>query len=382
MAARCGCVMTPAERIDLFLAAAFRREHPPWPSDWNADDERERFLERVDYHGIGVLLLDRTMNWPGAVREALKAQAISQAVWELKHRRLLERLIDAMAAREARPLFLKGTALAYSVYDEPAQRDRADTDLLVQPRDVAQARLALQECGLSRNAASADGELQEVWRLDADGVSHVIDLHFAAFNTPYLDQILPVEECFARAVPLPKLHAQAAMLSPAYCLLHTAIHRNLHRTAPYFSGSTVNFGADRLIWAIDIALLGSQFDDAEWDNLVRLAEAKAVVRATGEALRFSQTTAAAVIPAEVLDRLSIADSAEPRSEYLLDAGRRSRALTNFLATGDWKAQIRRLRAIASPSDRALRMRYPEWPKAPRVLLLARRLFDFALNSRR
>ena len=384
MAARCGSAMTSSEQIDDFLAAALRGERPPWPQCWDSPAEQQEVLERVAYHGIAAMLLDSVPAWPVSVRDALKARSFDRACWELRHRAILEQMIDGLAARNVEPLFLKGTALAYSVYNEPAARDRGDTDLLIHPRDLEAARLSLAACGFTTDEVNSEGDsaLQEVWRLRADGYSHIMDLHWAAFNTAYLDDVLAVEECFANAEPITRLHPWASRLLPAYCLLHTAIHRNLHRTAPYFSGGSVNFGANRLIWAMDIALLAQGFGDADWAQFVQLAKSKGVARAMGEALQFARSTVNASIPATVLDQFGEIEVPEPRSVYLLESGRRSRALTNFLSLTDGTRRLQRLRSLATPPDLALRARYPDWAGAPRFLLLARRLIDFALSSRR
>jgi hypothetical protein len=273
---------------------------------------------------------------------------------------------------------LKGTALAYHAYAEPAHRGRGDSDLLVDPGDVGPARLALEHLGYSRDNDD-EAHLQEVWSLESASYWHRIDLHWAAFNTRYLDEILPVDECFANSAKLPRLHRSARRLSDPYFLLHVCIHRNLHRTAPYFSGGKANFGADRLIWAKDIALLTGGFQASDWSEFIALAKSKEIAAAMEEALRFAHNAIGAKVPQDVFAQLNAPAASEPRSDYLLNADRRSRAMRNFMAIPGGAARLQHLRNLIAPPDDALRSRYPEWSGAPRFILLCRRLLDFAFG---
>ena len=373
--------MTPFEQSDLFLAATLRDERPDWPAGWNSADDEQRLIERAEYHGVVAMLVRRSDGWPLDVRGKLRSLAIGRASWELRHRPILEGLLGALVAEDVASVLLKGTALAYSAYREPSDRSRGDTDLLVRPEDVEAARAILRDLGFTLDEpAGTDGSrLQEVWSLEAAGYWHRIDLHWAAFNTRYLDQLVTVEECFANCKPLPRLHEGAKRLSGPHFLLHVCIHRNLHRTAPYFSGGKANYGADRLIWAKDIALLTGQFAPAEWSEFVSLAKSKRVAEVMTDALRFAQSAVGASIPEQVLTNLAAATATEPRSDYLLKASRKSRALTNLLAVPNGMGRFRHFRNALAPPDAVLRARYPDWPKAPRIFLLGRRLLDFTLN---
>ena len=372
--------MADSDQIDDFLAAALRQEERPWPPQWNSPEQVERFLARSNYHGVAGLVRP-TASWPGEIGPRLREQARARAAWELRHRCLIQALLGEMNKLRIPALFLKGTALAYHVYREPWSRARADTDLLVHPVDLDAARQALAGSGLiAPTPGGGDtGALQETWRANIGGAEHAIDLHLAPFNSHFLAEILPTEECFDHSVPLEALGEGARMLAPAHLLLHVCIHRNMHRTAPYFSGGEPLFGADRLIWGMDIALLAGSFGEEDWRAFVGLARAKEVEHAMAEALRFAARAAGATIPQSVIAELSRSDDNGKRSAYLLKAGRRSRLMANLRASGGWRRGLGQLRSLAAPPDRSLRARYPEWKRAPRILLLARRMFDFVIG---
>ncbi|WP_118857370.1 nucleotidyltransferase family protein [Sphingomonas mesophila] len=370
--------MGETESIDALLAAALRGEAPAWPSELNGPAGIDRFVARTRYHGVAALTLPFSGEWPNEVRARLRRHCLTQAAWELRHRLLLERILKALSERGVESLFLKGTALAYSVYSEPATRERADSDLLIRPRDLAAAQAALRDAGGRAPEGSDGASLQESWQFAVAGVDHVLDLHWSAFNSEFLAPILAVESCLDRARRLDRLNPHARMLGPAEFLLHVGIHRNMHRTAPYFSGGKAEFGADRLVWAVDIKLLAGSFGDGDWASFVALARANEVSGAMREALEFGMRAAGATVPELVLAELGATGQGEQRSAYLLRAGRRKRALVNLRTSGGITALARQLRSLASPPEASLRARYPSLSRAPRFVLLARRLFDFVL----
>ena len=371
-------------RTDDFLAAAMRGEARAWPEEWRSEQDQTQFLERARYHSVTGLIMPASATWPHGIRESLRQQSLTRAAWELRHRDLLQDLLAELGRRGVQPLFLKGTALAYYVYHEPSSRSRADSDILIQPDDFDAARDAVAATGFAAPSAEAEtkGALQETWRAASGGTTHTIDLHRASFNSHFLAAILPVEECFKRTVPLPGLGEGALMLAPDQFLMHVCIHRNMHRTAPYFSGGKALLGADRLIWAKDIALLAGRFDEGDWQAFVALSHDRKVARAMLEALAFAEHAAGASIPSQVRSALSKGPATERRSTYLLQSGRRSRVIANLRAGGSWRQRLGQLRSLAAPPDHSLRARYPDWSRMPRFLLLARRLFDFVASRSR
>src|SRR5438067_6059748 len=78
---------------------------------------------------------------------ALRDAALRAAVLEPLRLADLRAVLDALAARGVVPLIVKGTALAYSLYDEPEQRPRADTDLLLAAGELDAARDAFRGLG-------------------------------------------------------------------------------------------------------------------------------------------------------------------------------------------------------------------------------------------
>lgn len=332
-------------------------------------------LAAVAYHGIGPLLLSRS----GAA--ALMPEARARAMWELRHRALLARLLAAFAAGGVAVLVIKGTALAYDLYPDPALRPRGDTDLLILPAARVQARAILAAQGFRRASGhdSPPGALQEGWvHVPADGgPAHEIDLHWQAFNSPALGPALPVEEALAEAVPLPRLAPEARALSRPHGLLHACLHRAKHIHSPYFSAGKAHYGGDRLIWLCDIDLLARALTPEAWESFTTRATARGAAPVCAAALGDAERLFATPLPARAMARLH---AARPGAATLyLQSATRRRALADLRASGP---QSRRayLRSRLFPPASALRSQYPR-SRLPVPLLWLRRLLRFAGGGR-
>ena len=88
----------------------------------------QTFIERALYHGLAGILVNRPraiLGWPAAVIDRLRQQALGQGMWELRHKLVVVALIEALAQAGVSAILLKGTALAYDLYADPAERCRA-----------------------------------------------------------------------------------------------------------------------------------------------------------------------------------------------------------------------------------------------------------------
>ncbi len=198
-------------------------------------------IERIDFHGIAGLLAetpDVVASWPDEVRTALRASAIVGTMWELRHRQVVTEMLAALASVGVAAILLKGTAMAYDLYSSPATRTRGDSDVLVDPRQIDEARQIMKRLGFERLGGDSADEifsLQEVWRLNCEGaVGHDIDLHWQLLNAPALKDLLPITECFADPHPLPQLSPDAMSMDRVKTLIHTCVHRSINFTWPYF----------------------------------------------------------------------------------------------------------------------------------------------------
>ena len=379
------------ERFDDFLAAAIAggaarqgtSADQAWPEVWNAADVAQTFADRALYHGLAGVLVNRPdamAGWPATVVNRLRHEALGQGMWELRHKLVVVRLIEALAKAEVNARVLKGTALAYDLYTDPAERCRGDTDILVAPAQIARSRDVLEARGFVRESAGeglfGDLHAQEIWHhVSDDGYEHVIDLHWQLLNSPFLDPLMPYGECAAGPVPIPRLSASAHAMPRVLMLLHACLHRAVHISNPYYVGGQAYFGGGRLIWLLDIKLMADTCTDREWAELSRLAVAKGLSTLCLEALETARAKLGAKLPASVREALSRAPANREIGTYLTTASQFGRAWRDFKSTPGVLNKLRYGLSQTLPSPDMVRDKYPAMRDRPIVLLYGRRLAE-------
>ena len=108
------------------LSAILRGESVAWPAIGRSSAD---FIAACLAEDLIVLVHERVALWPDcdwspSVRDELVARAHAAVAEELRRQHELRAVLDALARAEVRPILLKGTPLAYSVYPSPAQRPR------------------------------------------------------------------------------------------------------------------------------------------------------------------------------------------------------------------------------------------------------------------
>jgi hypothetical protein len=370
--------VTPqAAEIDRFLATTLQGQPADWPPDWNGN-ATEAVLERIAYHGIAVLLNDQSAlleQWPAVVRDRVRQHALARSMWELRHGLVVRELLDGLTNAGIPCLLLKGTAIAYDLYDDPAERERGDTDLLV-PRDkLAAVRQILKDSGFKRDIEGQDLpealRSQEPWSFAAeDGSSHSIDLHWQALNAPALGRLLSFDEMASGCHPLPRLSDTAVAPSAPMMLLHACLHRGLHECAPYFVGGEAHFGGNRLIWLYDLALLGRAMSEAEWRSFGRMALDKRVSDVCLDGLTAAESRFGAFCPDFVREELVAASAGS-----YFRSGQFGRALQDMLAVQGIRRKWQYLSARSLPTREFMRAKYPDMAGRPLPFLYARRVVE-------
>jgi hypothetical protein len=139
---------------------------------------------------------------------------------ELLRGREITRVLDALHARGIDPILLKGTPLAYSIYDSPALRPREDTDMLIRAEDGDAVRRIMTLLGYSAPAYCDDVHYQfPLERYDEYGAAHAFDFHWRLSTQAAFADLLTFEEMDteARAVPALGPIARAAKGVAAIC---------------------------------------------------------------------------------------------------------------------------------------------------------------------
>ena len=357
------------------ICAALRGEIAAWP--WGDDAEATaELLRQAEVHGVLPLLhgCEGRGGWPPALLDQLRSHAIQWAMWELGHQRVLSQTLAALAAIGVQPVLIKGTALAYSLYPDPALRSRGDTDLIIPIEEKERVHQVLAGLGFDRRLGMT-GEFvsyqASYTRDDPMSGSHTLDLHWKINNSELLSRLFTYDELRRDAQPLPRLCPQALATSPVHALLLACMHRATHRQNPYYVGGEAHHDADRLIWLYDIHLLAGALNDVEWERVASLARDKGLGAVCLEGMLRATECFGTPYPGPVTTVLSDSTGAEAAARYL-DGGKLRQQWLDFLALGDFSRRLTFLREVAFPPPGYMRARYPEAESSPLARLYLKR----------
>lgn len=369
------------EAIDRFLAlslrCAARGETPPaWPQGWPDDTAfHETVFARVAFHGVALALLGgpaALADWPATVSARVREEARGQSFWEMSHRAMAARLMVALAAAGTPGIVTKGTALAYSVYPDPAVRRRGDSDLLLGAVPRKAVRRVLAESGF--RPIGDVRPLQETWAARcAMGFTHAFDLHWRISASAMIAHRLERGGIGTRWVPLPRLSEGARAIHPADNLVLVAINRALHHKYGYQSGETKTFEQDRLIWALDLARLCAGFTAADWDHLLATATASGTAPLVLSSLDFMAEATDAAVPAEWRAALARVPGDAELLACMGPLPTSQRLKLDLAASPALADKLRVLFYAILPGTEVLHERYPAAAHWPIPLLHGRRL---------
>jgi hypothetical protein len=328
-----------------WLAAALRGESPAWDTHLGGTED---MLDCAFEEGVAAVVNQEVSarrdmwqlprEFDQGLATATRSEVVSCMLREAEYKRILECLAEANLSA----LLLKGSALAYWVYDQPWLRPCVDIDLLFASRDDAQKALdTLGKFGYTPVSRAVPGDLiyYELGCFRAVGGTRVwADMHWNIGGSPLFADRFSSDELFAASIPLPKLAANARAIGPIYAYLHNCTHRALelhHGTG------------DRLKWHYDLHLLARTFSADDWDRLGAFCEQRSLARPCLDAMQTSAALFQTQIPASMVDRLTEAT----RTEKLDISRMRSWKYVeymNFRALPTLKQRLRWLRQRALP----------------------------------
>lgn len=319
-------------------------------ASWDACELAEAAIE----HGVGPLVWSALGETGGEahLRSLLAHDARAAATRDLFIQRDMQATLAALSAAGIPALVIKGSALAYTLYPEPWLRPRIDTDLLVSIDNVSSAACVLEQRGYSRSDALSTGTLVShqiaFERLDANGVHHIVDLHWKIVNPQVLADTLPFHELWGDARPAPALGPAARVPSDIASAALACIHRLAHHQ-----------GHDRLIWLYDLRLLTTRFDTNAWTALQHLARTKGIAGLCLDGLRETADLFGTAIPTEVTSELGRSAPREASSKQYLhgQVQKRDVLLSDLKHLRGWDARLRLVREHVFPPAAFIRQRY-------------------------
>ncbi|MEE4153461.1 MAG: nucleotidyltransferase family protein [Erythrobacter sp.] len=373
--------------IDGFLAACLRSRLgtaplPSWPPQ--LDQRQREVASRVFFHGIALLLWEGdpiAAGWPEGLAQRLRQEAAGQCFWEQSEHQAIGGLLEAFADAGLAAVVLKGTALAYSLYRDPAMRRRGDTDVLIAPERMALARRVLRAAGFA-----PVGErliFQEMWvKRKRGGFVHTIDLHWRIDGSATVSSLLERGKLVQRTMPLPRLSQRAVGLDPLANLLLVCINRAEHEVHGYLSAGEKLYEGDRLIWAADLDAICASLSHADWAELLQLARATGTSQCILSGLEFAHQALGTQIPEDVRAELLRLPGAQDLMTYLSTRSTLVRLRLEIASTPRRIDKLRHLGRALAPQAQMLRERFPDHPRWPIAALRARRLVEGLLKAMR
>ncbi len=369
---------------DAFLAQCVRcvlagECLPEWPEN-RADNPRDTgYLERIDFHGIALLLSSAASgigHWPQAIVNGVQDMARLAALWEELHRPAITQLIADLKGQGIASMVLKGSAVAYLHYDDPAMRRRGDTDLLVHPGDVERAREHLIAMGAQRSGTSPNLYYQESWLVDCGaGMLHTIDLHWHPSDRPVIQKILRPEEFWDSRVPVPRLSPHASAPDAVLMLVHGAINQIWHETRGFHVENERVIGGRRLIWAVDYHHLIQSFTATDWARLVAFCQQRDAGAIVASALSGAKRDIGLGVDDGVLADLMPASGRSPTLDYIQSFDLLKDLGADLIAAQSLGARWRIIRGMAFANREHLVGKYPQASHWPTAALQVRRYGD-------
>ena len=303
--------------------------------------------------GVAVLVSDnlaRCPDVPPPVRQICMDWARGQSAAQLGQRAHLQAVLACLDRTGARPLVLKGAALAQWLYPAPYLREFSDLDLLFADRGQAlQAAEALASLGYAMPYPPSRFQHELTCRT-TDGHAPELDLHWALSDWPVLDRLPAFAELDAAGTDLPGLGPGARGLGPPHALLHACVHRASNLAAGL---------GDRLKWLYDLHLLALVLErDDAWQRFLAACEQARVCGIAAEGLDATTDLFGTPVPPPVSGALATGRATEPLDATRLDDWRYLQHL-NFRALPDWGARLSWIGGRLLPPAGHLRALYGE-----------------------
>lgn len=339
------------------------------PQHWVHGDDRQlrdEFLRLATYHGVTGLVyhaLKQTQllsAWPSELVARLRTDARLEAVREAMRGRELGELLAMLADAGVLPLLLKGTALAYTIYPEPALRLRADTDMLIGSADLEALSRVMARLGYARSLG-VEGELvssqASFSRVDSFGFCHVVDVHWRISNFHIFGAVLAYRELASHAIAVTSLGPHARTLRPVDALLLACMHRLGHQQAPYYVDGVAHYDSNRLIWLYDIHLLARGFTPEQWLEFAAAALAGRLQLLCADGLKSAQQAFGTRVPAAIEAMLARRSNVPALQVGRFRMARWRWELAELMALPTWRARFGLFKEHLLPSRAYLQEKY-------------------------
>jgi hypothetical protein len=287
-----------SDELLTYVKSVLQDESPPAPEA--SLDEWSSLLDFLQAHWIIPFLyrkigsLPQECLPPERITDKMRQAFLVSCVRSLHMERQLQEIIEAFREKGVRVLVLRGPALAFSLYADPAMRPSSDLDLLVRPERVVQARGILEKLGytcLAKRFETARDFFREECFVHQKNPRNTfpVDLHWVHWELhPFFrgSEEVGIDDLFQRAWKVETPNLAFETLHPLDYLIHSAIHLVM-----------IHKNEMRLSWIHDTALLAQHLQvPDDWETLQERSVAWRARLPLEQCLKMAQVWAGLELP--------------------------------------------------------------------------------------
>jgi len=269
----------------------------------------EEVSASVSRHGIAPILyrslanISKSHGIPQEVMVQLRAAYHGNLARNMYLYAELKRILEALREKDVEVIFLKGAALAKTVYGDIGLRQMSDIDILAQKEDLPKAVELLFQMGygLCKNQEAQNQnihikELIKTYSRHVPALSHPqgiqkLDIHWTIPDSPFN---INTEDLWERAITIEINKTDVLVLSLEDLLLHLSLHTSVHHKFNYH-------GIKQLY---DTAItINRYFNEIDWDQLRLRAYEWRTEKYLYLTLRLSREILGAKVPERILHAL-------------------------------------------------------------------------------
>jgi hypothetical protein len=292
------CGTEVSDELLAYICSVLRDESPIAPDatteQWGELLEvlRANWAIPMVYRKIGSL--PQECHPPETIADEMRQAFLFSRVRSLRMEIQLQKIIEGFQEEGVRVLVLRGPALAWSLYPDPAMRPSCDLDLLVIPEQVVQARDILESLGyrcLAKRFETARDFFREECFIHHEnpGNKFPVDLHWVHWELhPFFkgSEEVDILDLFQRAWTIETPTLAFETLHPVDYLIHSAIHLIM-----------IHKNEMRLSWIYDTALLAQHLQvPDDWEMLQERSVAWRARLPLENSLRMAQVWAGLKLP--------------------------------------------------------------------------------------
>lgn len=255
------CLSDLNDELLSYLLSLTRGETPVLPN--LSDTEWKKMVQSLEPHRISPLIYSKIMSLqpaqqpPEEIVSQLKQEYYRSKISTVLSEEQLKEIVDQFKKDEIRLIVLKGSALARSIYSDPALRQGCDIDILVHPQEVQKARKSLESIGYicKEKCYEISKKLynEEVFINPSRKHYKMVEVHWNLYTSCDVD----IGQFFDRSVPIEARDCSFEILNPVDALLYNGLHMVMHHDSDV-----------RLTWIFDADLLARSLQSPEdWQRL-------------------------------------------------------------------------------------------------------------------